>query len=103
MAAETLDDVIGAVDSVPADLAAFMPDAPPLVGVGWVAETYGVTTNTVYLAIRSGRLPAFEVPGKAGAHAYVMRPEHAFKVWGSRLIHRALHGKPASRRKSTQV
>lgn len=97
MAAETLDDVFGAVNSVPADLAGFMPDAPPMVGVGWVAETYGVTTNAVYLAIRDGRLPAFEVPGKTGAHAYVMRPEHVFQVWGSRLIHQALHGKPATK------
>ncbi|WP_459989287.1 hypothetical protein, partial [Mycobacterium avium] len=70
--------------------ARFAPPAPPLVGVGWISETYGVSNNAVYQAIRDGRLPVVGVPGKAGKQFHVARPEHVFRVWGPRLIKNSL-------------
>lgn len=91
MAAETIDDIFAPVD-IPVEMAGFMPAAPALVGVGWIKETYNIPVSTIYAAIYDGALPTVEVPGARGAVSYVIRPESAFKLWGPRLMARALQG-----------
>lgn len=71
----------------PAIVAAMPEDAPELVGVGWVADVFGIRTGTVIHAIKVGKLPYVAIPGSNGSiAAYAVRPKDAARLWGSRLL-----------------
>ena len=59
----------------------FDSEVPEIAGVGWVAETFGLTTTAVSHAIRDGRLDAKKISG-----AWLVRPEDAARLWGNRLF-----------------
>lgn len=70
------------------DIADLKPTAPAeWVGAKWVAETYGITQNGVYQAIKDGRLPTMTPPGHSG---YFIRPEDAWRVWGKKYAARKI-------------
>lgn len=65
-------------------IADLKPVAPaPVVGTSWVIETYGMTHNTVYQAIRSGKLPTVNVPGNKG---HFVNPDDVWRIWGKRYV-----------------
>lgn len=90
-------ETLGALDALTrrvADVAAALaPEAPELVTPGWVADTYGLSPATVYSAIKEGRLPALAVPGGKGSTTYLVRPAHAYDLWGWRYIRRGREDK----------
>lgn len=68
------------------DFAALKPEAPALVGVGWISETYGIPQTTIYFAIKTGKIPATAVPGGRGSSSYVIHADDAWDVWGAHFI-----------------
>ena len=73
-------------------------DLPAAVSPMWIAETFGVARDGVYIAIRNGRLPAQRVPSASGKTAtWVIDPADAFLLWAPNLTKktRALEAVPA--------
>lgn len=90
MSATIAASSVDALDALPADIAALIPeDAPELVGVSWVAEVLDLDPGTIMYAIRRGRLPALAIPGARGTTtAHAVRPRDAARLWGRRVLNR---------------
>jgi hypothetical protein len=61
-------------------------EIPPLVGLSWVVEHFGVTGTSVQHAVKQGKLPAISVPDSHGrVLAWKVRPADALLIWGHKL------------------
>lgn len=60
-------------------------DTPDEVGVGYIAEIFGIATATVLHRIKTGALPAKPLPCGGGSITYIVRPADALLIWGHRL------------------
>lgn len=61
-------------------------DIPPLVGLSWIVDHFGVTGTSVQHAVKQGKLPAISVPNSHGkVLAWKVRPADALLIWGHKL------------------
>lgn len=61
-------------------------DIPPLVGLSWVVEHFGVSGTSVQNAVKNGKLPSLAVYNSAGeVLVRKVRPADALLIWGHKL------------------
>lgn len=51
---------------------------------GAIAHRFGLSTVSVWKAIKDGRLPATEIAYGGTKRAYLVNPEDAAKLWGQK-------------------
>ncbi|WP_157929406.1 hypothetical protein [Mycobacteroides abscessus] len=56
---------------------------PELVLPSAIAQSKGISSTAVRMAIATGRLPAIVLRGAGGKAIYAIRPEDADILWGS--------------------